>query len=98
VNDVGRRPGPGWSLERINNDGNYEPGNVVWATKKKQARNRRSSRWIRVGDIIGLLVEWAEVCRLSSSLIVHRLKAGWTPEEALLTPVGQPKGSFNGTN
>lgn len=39
--DVGPRPGPGYSIDRIDNDGNYEPGNVKWSTRKEQNSNKR---------------------------------------------------------
>jgi len=41
IEDMGRRPFDGLSIERYNNDGNYEPNNCVWATKTEQSRNRR---------------------------------------------------------
>lgn len=44
LTDMGRRPGTGFSLGRINNDGNYEPGNCRWETTAEQAGNKRESR------------------------------------------------------
>lgn len=44
LRDVGKRPSPELTLERVNNDGNYEPGNCIWDTFENQQFNRRRSR------------------------------------------------------
>lgn len=86
--DMGPRPGPGYSIERINNDGDYKPSNCKWATKQEQARNRRSNRHITFAGRTQLLVEWAEETGISEETIYARInQLGWTVEKALTTPV-----------
>jgi hypothetical protein len=52
LKELGRRPGPGYSVDRINNDGHYEPGNVRWATCIVQQNNRRPRDWRALADTV----------------------------------------------
>jgi hypothetical protein len=80
--DVGKRPSPLHSLERVNNDGGYFPGNVVWATRKTQSRNRRGLRMIVYKGRRQCLKQWTEELGLPYDQTKGRLRSGWTVEKA----------------
>lgn len=83
--DVGECP-PGMTIERINNEGDYCPGNVRWATRTEQGRNKRSNVIVTVLGKTGCVSEIAEHFGVNYQLFRTRLANGWNPDEAALTP------------
>jgi hypothetical protein len=59
LRDMGRRPGPGYSLDRIDFDRGYEPGNCRWTNSIVQARNKRGVRFYAFDGSIGVLADWS---------------------------------------
>lgn len=82
-NHVGKRPSPQHSLDRIDNNKGYEPGNVHWATLKEQARNMRKNRLITFNNKTQCVAAWAEETGIKEGTIHRRLNAGWPIEKAL---------------
>ncbi|GGV91940.1 hypothetical protein GCM10010228_83270 [Streptomyces massasporeus] len=76
------------TLERIDNDRGYEPGNCRWATLIEQARNKRSSRFVTFRGQTRTIAEWAELLGLNYDTVHGRLsKQGWSVERTLTTGV-----------
>jgi len=74
----------GLTLDRKNNNGNYEPSNCRWVTQLMQSNNKRNNRYLTIN---GMTASLADICRLYNAkykLVWKRLKAGWTLEKALL--------------
>lgn len=83
LRDVGPRPTSKHSLDRTNNNGNYDSENAHWILRSKQNRNKRSNKVLSIGSESLCLVDWVERTTLLYHTVKRRLMYGWTPEEAL---------------
>ena len=85
--DMGPRPSSKHSIERIDNNGPYDPGNCTWALRSDQAKNKRNNRLIEANGERLHLAEWARRLGADHSTIIGRIARGWPESKAVTTPI-----------
>lgn len=88
ISDMGIRPGPRFTLERIDNDRGYSKENCKWATYQEQARNKSTSRLVTIDGVTKCLAAWADTSPVRQQVIRARLRDKWTPRAAVSAPTG----------
>lgn len=83
IADMGNKPSPKHSLERANGNGNYEPGNCVWATAEEQNNNRSFNRRLMVNGAQMTVAQASRLTGICHATILGRLDAGKSDDEAI---------------
>jgi hypothetical protein len=84
--DMGPKPDKEYTIERIDNNGNYESSNCRWATQEEQSNNKRNNRLIFYNNKTQTVAQWAKETGLNEGTIRDRLDNGWIVEDALEEP------------
>lgn len=83
---IGKRPYPKAQLDRIDNDGSYEPGNVKWSSPEQNGCNKRNNRHFTHNGQTLTIAEWVRHFSLNRGTLNRRIAKGWSVMEALTVP------------
>ena len=83
LEDMGHKPTKSHQLERVENDGNYDPDNCIWATPREQSNNRRNNIVIGHNGESLTLAQWSRRSGIAYGKLLYRFRAGWTAQEML---------------
>lgn len=87
ISHIGPRPSSSHSLDRIDNEKGYVPGNVRWASASEQQNNKGSNRKITYDGKTQNMSQWAREKGMSCQTLSSRLRNGWTIDRAINTPI-----------
>lgn len=83
LSDVGARPSPELTIDRIDNNRGYEPGNVRWVTRRVQSGNRVNTVRLTYNGRTECLAEWARIIGVTPATLAYRIRSGWSEERTL---------------
>lgn len=83
-NHIGARPTVKHTIERIDNNAGYFPGNVRWATRREQANNTRRNQFITANGETHTIAQWARITGICAGTIYSRIRLGWNPVKAVI--------------
>lgn len=84
--DMGSRP-DGFTIDRIDNNADYEPSNCRWVSRAENCRNKRNNRFVKFKGKSKTIAEWAEILCLDYKIVRQRIGRGWPAEKAFTEPI-----------